>query len=129
MNFIRHGLGRRLRHTLCVLLAGAMALAPVLSTAAESHEVTHASEADAHGGHHFHEAESHPRQAEHDDMSDAGGLLHGLTHAVHACAHAFAILTGFAPVTGVPTAVIQLPDTGLTPGDAPRTHPFRPPIA
>jgi hypothetical protein len=124
MDFLRHGLGRRFRRALCVLIASAMALAPVLSTAAASHEVTHS----AQGGHHFHAAGDH-EHAGADPMSDAGGLLHGLTHAVHACGHALAILNDVAVVPGAVATIVLLPNTGLTPGDAPRAHPFRPPIA
>jgi hypothetical protein len=125
MNFIRHRLGRRLRRALCVLIAAAMALAPVLSTAAASHEVTHSIQ----GEHHFHDADHGHAPSDADEMSDAGGLLHGLTHAVHACGHALAILGGATAVPGSAAPILVLPEAGLTPGSAPRTHPFRPPIA
>jgi hypothetical protein len=74
--------------------------------------------------HHFH----HEAGAHVDETADEGGLLHGLAHAVHACAHAFAILSAALPAVGAEQPDLLLPETGLTPGDAPRGHPFRPPI-
>jgi hypothetical protein len=133
MRSLLHRLGHRLRRALCVLVAAAMALAPVLSTAAASHEATHA----AQGEEHFHAAEHGEQHAqveahEHEDtdgMSDAKDLLHGLTHAVHACGHALAILTGNPVVQGEVFSTPLLPVIDLARGSTPPAHPFRPPIA
>ncbi|MET0290985.1 MAG: hypothetical protein ABW136_01390 [Steroidobacteraceae bacterium] len=115
----------RLARALCALVAVAMTLAPVLSTAADSHEAAHT----AQGEHHFHAADAAHTHGAGDEMSDAGDLLHGLTHAVHACAHAFAILASDAPSFAAADAATSIVPAVTAPPDAPRTHPFRPPIA
>jgi hypothetical protein len=115
----------RLRRALCVVVASVMALAPVLSTAADSHEAAHS----LRGEHHFHDLEQRHEHGSRDEMPDAGELLHGLTHAVHACGHALAILSSVAPSLVAAVTTVRLPELGRTPGDAPRAHPFRPPIA
>lgn len=119
---------RQLRSALCALLAIVMGLAPVMSSAAMSHEATHSVQGEVH----FHEpAAGHEHSHEHDhadEAPDAGDLLHGLTHAVHACGHVLAILSPGLPVFGVPFVTVRLPDTEAARGDAPRAHPFRPPI-
>ena len=134
-------LSRRLRRTVSLLLTAVLALSPVVSTAAQTHEAAHA----AHGDEHFHEhdhghdgreagAAAAPGAVVHDDaghadeMPDSGGVLHVLAHAAHACGHSVAILGAVlvAPMTGAHDVVLAAFDN--TPADAPRAHPFRPPI-
>jgi hypothetical protein len=124
---------RPLHQWLCALVAVVLALSPILSTAAQTHEAAHV----AQGQPHFHEAHDHEgdvqvaRQAhdEDDEMPDAEDALHVLAHAAHSCGHAIAILGDLprAVQSGAMESVIALPD--LPRVDAPRTHPFRPPIA
>jgi hypothetical protein len=117
-------LSRRLRRWVCGLVAAAMTLAPVLSTAAEAHEATHAVSGEAH----FH-ADAHEHGAAPDGMSDASDLLHGLAHAVHACAHAVALPAANVLAVFGDAAADLVMAVRTAPPDAPRTHPFRPPIA
>jgi hypothetical protein len=121
----------RLRQGLGLVLSAVLALSPVLSTAAQTHEAAHA----AQGEKHFHAHASHQVASEqalvHDDdaMPDAGGMLHLLAHAAHACGHAVAILGGVMTAVRADDASVRLPIPETRPRDAPRAHPFRPPIA
>lgn len=123
-------LTRRARRGLCLLLAAVLALAPVVSTVAQAHEASHAVQ----GEQHFHEHDARGTTAtaglaiDADDMSDSAALLHVLTHAAHGCAHAVAILGGAAAAIPCHAPAILLPESHAAPGDAPRVHPFRPPI-
>jgi hypothetical protein len=105
-----------------LLLVAVLALSPVVSTAAQTHEAAHA----AQGDEHFHEV--HDESGHADGMSDSGGALHLLAHAAHACGHSVAILgaTLIAPTAGAHDDILSALDA--TPADAPRAHPFRPPI-
>lgn len=106
-----------------------MALAPIVSTAAQTHETAHAAQGEVHFhdvAHHGHDARG---AADHQgDMADEGGALHVLAHAAHACGHVLAILAGGVCAAPVVTDAIILPTSGVPSADGPRTHPFRPPI-
>jgi hypothetical protein len=121
---------RRVRHALCALVAAAMALAPLVSTAAQTHEAAHAAQGEVHFhdvGHHGHDAQG---ASDHQgDMADEGGALHVLAHAAHACGHVLAILGASFFAAPVVADTIILPVSGTPSADGPRTHPFRPPIA
>lgn len=131
-------INRRLRRIVSLLLAVALALSPVLSTAAQTHEAAHAAQGELHFHAHDHAHEPHAAphgaivhdDADHEDgMPDAGGVLHLLAHAAHAYGHSVAIL-GVAPMPPcVDGSSMLLPALATTPADAPRAHPFRPPIA
>jgi hypothetical protein len=118
---------RRLRRALSLLLAVVIALSPVLSTAAQTHEAAHVAQGDSH----FHADAHHdhvPVTGD-DEMPDSDGVLHVLAHAAHACGHAVAIVGALCIAPSVDGADGCLPSLVSTPGDAPRGHPFRPPIA
>ncbi len=130
---------RRLRHVVSLLLVAVLVLSPVLSTAAQTHEAAHAAQGDLHFHAHDHARETHSAaphgaivhdEADHDDdMPDAGGVLHGLAHAAHACGHSVAILGAALTAPCSDGATVVLADLITTSIDAPRAHPFRPPIA
>ena len=123
-----HRFSRRLRHATSLVLSVMLALSPMLSTAAQTHEAAHAAQGDEHFHAHdagaAHEAPAHPT----DDMPDAGAVLHVLAHAAHACGHTVAIVGSLPPAPRFDGAPLLLAALATTPGDAPRAHPFRPPI-
>jgi len=123
-----HRFSRRLRHATSLVLSLMLALSPMLSTAAQTHEAAHAAQGDAHF--HAHDAGAVPEAPAHatDEMPDAGAVLHVLAHAAHACGHTVAIVGSLPPAPRFDGAPVLLAALATTPGDAPRAHPFRPPI-
>lgn len=131
-------LSRSLRRALSLLLAAVLALSPLVSTAAQTHEAAHAAQGDEHFHAHDHARDAragseagtvvHDEAGHADGMPDSGGALHLLAHAAHACGHSVAILGAvlIAPMAGAHDDILS--DLYSTPADAPRAHPFRPPI-
>jgi len=133
----RHPFTRRFLRALSFVLAAVLALSPVVSTAAQTHEASHAAQGDLHfhAHEHSHDAGADPHapvvrdDADHADrMADADGVLHVLAHAAHACGHSVAIVGGTTAAPRADVAAIVLPLPTTPHGDAPRAHPFRPPI-
>ena len=119
---------------LSVLLL-AVLVNPVFAAVGDLHESSHGGAehlqpVDAGG----HDAGGHDNDHD-DERHDASGegqgidLLHALMHAAHCCGHLTAILSA-SFVAYAPSFSRALPvSSSVAPHSAPRTDPFRPPIA
>ena len=110
---------------LAVLLL-AVLVNPVFAAVGDLHESSHG------GAEHLQPVDADGHDDDHHDASREGqdiDLLHALMHAAHCCGHLTAILSTayFSQASAfsgaIPTAVLAAPHS------APRTDPFRPPIA
>jgi len=111
-----------LRLPALALLLLAVLVNPVFAAVGDLHESSHR------GAEHL-----QPVNADgHDDVSGEGqgiDLLHALMHAAHCCGHLTAILST-AYFSQAPSFSSAIPVAAVAaPHSAPRTDPFRPPIA
>ena len=112
-----------LRFLALSLLLLAVLANPVFAAVGDLHESSHGSAG------HTPPADAHDHDDNAGTQEEGVDLLHALMHAAHCCGHLTAILsTPF--FTPVPSFCDAVPDIAFAaPPSAPRTDPFRPPIA
>jgi hypothetical protein len=128
-----------LRRGLCLLLALAMALAPLVQSAAAVHGLAHGEQshfalAHAHSeAHSLRSGPGHGHQHEHDHEhgheAGAADLLHALAHAAHAGAQSGLPADAWPSRWTFARLVLALAEAPVRGGIESRDGPFRPPIS
>lgn len=121
-------LRRARRALLLVALVTGLGLSPVLALAGQLDELQHELREVAAGGHTH--VDHHPLRHAHDHAGghDDGGAFHSLTHCVHSCGGAFALLPSALPpvLPAMHEAVVAGPATArANPPPVPLLRPPR----
>lgn len=123
MSHFRRRCAQLLRLPALALLLLAVLVNPVFAAVGDLHESSHG------GAGHAQPVDAHDHDDNAGTQEEGVDLLHALMHAAHCCGHLTAILSTpfFSPVPSFCDAVPAF--AFAAPHSAPRTDPFRPPIA